>query len=105
VSNCCIDANFDGELDELTKSMGRGLIVTDQMGQGINITTGNYSRGASGFWVENGEIQYPVSGITIAGNLKSMMRNIISVGSDVDNRSNLKVGSTLISEMTISGEG
>ena len=61
--------------------------------------------GASGFWVKNGEIQYPVSGITIAGNLKSMMRNIISVGSDVDNRSNLKVGSTLISEMTISGEG
>jgi PmbA protein len=75
------------------------------MGHGINITTGNYSRGASGFWVENGEIQYPVSGITIAGNLKSMMRNIISVGSDVYNRSNLKVGSTLISEMTISGEG
>ncbi len=105
VSNCCIDANFDGELAELTKSMDRGLIVTDLMGHGINITTGNYSRGASGFWVENGEIQYPVSGITIAGNLKSMMRNIISVGSDVDNRSNLKVGSTLISEMTISGEG
>ena len=105
VSNCCIDANFDGGLVELTKSMGKGLIVTDLMGHGINITTGNYSRGASGFWVENGEIQYPVSGITIAGNLKSMMKNIISVGSDVDNRSNLKVGSTLISEMTISGEG
>ena len=105
VNNCCIDANFDGGLVELTKDMGRGLIVTDLMGHGINITTGNYSRGASGFWVENGEIQYPVSGITIAGNLKSMMRNIISVGSDVDNRSNLKVGSTLISEMTISGEG
>ena len=105
VSNCCINANFDGKLAELTKSMGRGLIVTDLMGHGINITTGNYSRGASGFWVENGEIQYPVSGITIAGNLKNMMRNIISVGSDVDYRSNLKVGSTLISEMTISGEG
>ena len=105
VNNCCIEANFDGGLAELTKDMGRGLIVTDLMGHGINITTGNYSRGASGFWVENGEIQYPVSGITIAGNLKSMMRNIISVGSDVDNRSNLKVGSTLISEMTISGEG
>ena len=105
VSNCCIDANFDGGLVELTKSMGKGLIVTDLMGHGINITTGNYSRGASGFWVENGEIQYPVSGITIAGNLKSMMKNLISVGSDVDSRSNLKVGSTLISEMTISGEG
>ena len=105
VSNCCIGANFDGGLAELTKDMGKGLIVTDLMGHGINITTGNYSRGASGFWVEHGEIQYPVSGITIAGNLKIMMRNIISVGSDVDNRSNLKVGSTLISEMTISGEG
>ena len=105
VSNCCISANFDGGLTELTKSMGKGLIVTDLMGHGINITTGNYSRGASGFWVENGEIQYPVSGITIAGNLKSMLRNIISVGSDVDYRSNLKVGATLISEMTIAGEG
>ena len=105
VSNCCVDANFDGGLVELTKSMDRGVIVTDLMGHGVNITTGNYSRGASGLWIENGEIQYPVSGITIAGNLKSMMKNIISVGSDVDIRSNLKVGSTLISEMTISGEG
>jgi len=105
VSNCYIGANFNGGLTELTTSMGKGLIVTDLMGHGINITTGNYSRGASGFWVENGEIQYPVSGITIAGNLKSMLRNIISVGSDVDYRSNLKVGSTLISEMTIAGEG
>ena len=105
VSNCCIGTNFDGGLTELSKSMGKGLIVTDLMGHGINITTGDYSRGASGFWVENGEIQYPVSGITIAGNLKSMLRNIISVGSDVDYRSNLKVGSTLISEMTIAGEG
>jgi len=105
VSNCCVEANFNGGLTELTKSMGKGLIVTDLMGHGINITTGNYSRGASGFWVENGEIQYPVSGITIAGNLKNMLRNIISVSSDVDYRSNLKVGSTLISEMTISGEG
>ena len=61
VSNCYIGANFDGGLTELTTSMGKGLIVTDLMGHGINITTGNYSRGASGFWVENGEIQYPVS--------------------------------------------
>ncbi len=105
VSNCCIGSNFDGGLAELTKDMGKGLIVTDLMGHGVNITTGNYSRGASGFWVENGEIQYPVSGITIAGNLKSMMKDIVSVGSDIDHRSNLKVGSTLISEMTISGEG
>ena len=105
VSNCCINSNFDGGISELTKSMDRGLIVTDLMGHGVNATTGDYSRGASGFWVENGEIKYPVSGITIAGNLKDMLKNIVSIASDVDFRSNLKVGSTLISEMTISGEG
>jgi len=105
VNNCCIGANFDGGLAELTKGMGRGLIVTDLMGHGINIITGNYSRGATGFWVENGKIQYPVSGITIAGNLKDMMKNVVSIGNDIDLRSNIKVGSTLISEMTISGEG
>jgi len=75
------------------------------MGQGINATTGDYSRGASGFWVEKGQIQYPVSGITIAGNLKDMLKNVISIGNDFDIRSNLKVGSTLVSEMTIAGEG
>lgn len=105
VSNCCVNSNFDGGIAELTKSMDRGLIVTDLMGHGVNATTGDYSRGASGFWVENGEIKYPVSGITIAGNLKDMLKNIVSIASDVDFRSNLKVGSTLISEMTISGEG
>ncbi|MCS5590784.1 MAG: metalloprotease PmbA [Candidatus Thioglobus sp.] len=105
VSNCCVNSNFDGGITELTKSMDRGLIVTDLMGHGVNATTGDYSRGASGFWVENGEIKYPVSGITIAGNLKDMLKNIVSIASDVDFRSNLKVGSILISEMTISGEG
>ena len=105
VSNCCINSNFDGGITELTKNMDRGLIVTDLMGHGVNATTGDYSRGASGFWVENGEIKHPVSGITIAGNLKDMLKNVVSIASDVDFRSNLKVGSTLISEMTISGEG
>lgn len=105
VSNCCVKSNFDGGITELTKSMDKGLIVTDLMGHGVNATTGGYSRGASGFWVENGEIKYPVSGITIAGNLKNMLKNVVSIASDVDFRSNLKVGSTLISEMTISGEG
>jgi len=105
VSNCCVNSNFDGGITELTKSMDRGLIVTDLMGHGVNATTGDYSRGASGFWVENGEIKHPVSGITIAGNLKDMLKNVVSIASDVDFRSNLKVGSTLISEMTISGEG
>jgi PmbA protein len=85
--------------------MKKGLIVTDLMGHGVNATTGDYSRGASGFWVENGAIQFPVSGITIAGNLKNMLKNIVFVGNDFDFRSNVKVGSTLISEMTIAGEG
>ena len=85
--------------------MSKGLIVTDLMGHGVNATTGDYSRGASGFWVENGIIQFPVSGITIAGNLKTMLKNIVYVGNDIDSRSNVKVGSTLINEMTIAGEG
>ena len=105
VSNCHVESNYDGGLKELTKDMRKGLIVTDLMGHGINATTGDYSRGASGFWVEDGQIQYPVSGITIAGNLKTMLKNITYVGNDIDLRSNLKVGSTLINEMTIAGEG
>ena len=105
VSNCRVDSNYDGGLTELTKDMKKGLIVTDLMGHGVNATTGDYSRGASGFWVESGEIQYPVSGITIAGNLKDMLKNIVYVGNDFDQRSNLKVGTILISEMTIAGEG
>ena len=105
VSNCYIQSNYDGGLEELTKDLKKGLIVTDLMGHGINATTGDYSRGASGFWVENGEIQYPVSGVTIAGNLKTMLKNIVYVGNDIDLRGNLKVGSTLINEMTIAGEG
>jgi PmbA protein len=84
--------------------MHKGLLVTDLMGHGINTTTGDYSRGAQGFWIENGQIQYPVSGITIAGNLKTMFTNISAVASDVDLRSNIKAGSTLISEMTVAGE-
>ncbi len=86
------------------KDMHKGLIVTELMGQGVNITTGNYSRGALGFWVENGKIQYPVSGITIAGNLKDMLLGINSIGTDIDNRNNIKVGSVMINEMTIAGE-
>jgi PmbA protein len=105
VSNCYVKSNFEGGLDELTRDMKKGLIVTDLMGHGVNATTGDYSRGASGFWVENGVIQFPVSGITIAGNLKNMLKNIVFVGNDFDFRSNVKVGSTLISEMTIAGEG
>ena len=104
VSNVIVESNFDGGLDEMIKTMDKGLVVTELMGQGVNGTTGNYSRGALGFWVENGEIQYPVSGLTIAGNLKDMLLGIVSVGNDVDYRSNIKVGSVLIEQMTIAGE-
>ena len=102
-NNVNVTANFDGGLEAMIKAMGKGLVVTELMGQGVNATTGDYSRGALGFWVENGEIQYPVSGITIAGNLKEMLLGIEHVGTDIDHRSNLKVGSVLINQMTIAG--
>lgn len=95
-----------GELDlaGLCRKMGTGLLVTDLMGQGVNLVTGNYSRGASGFWVENGELQYPVAEITIASNLKDMFRQIIAVGSDTDQRGRVHSGSILVESMTIAGE-
>ncbi|RUM85050.1 MAG: peptidase U62, partial [Candidatus Thioglobus sp.] len=102
-NNVNVTANFDGGLEAMIKAMDKGLVVTELMGQGVNATTGDYSRGALGFWVENGEIQYPVSGITIAGNLKEMLLGIEHVGTDIDHRSNLKVGSVLINQMTIAG--
>jgi PmbA protein len=84
--------------------LGTGLLVTELMGQGVNRVTGDYSRGASGFWVENGVIQYPVQEITIAGNLKTMLRNIVAIGNDVDLRGNVRVGSILLEQMAIAGE-
>lgn len=103
VNNCYINSTIDGSLEDLIKEMHTGLLVTDLMGQGINDTTGDYSRGAQGFWVENAAIQYPVSAITIAGNLKDMFLNISAIANDVDKRGNIKVGSTLINEITIAG--
>ena len=91
-------------LDALMRQLGTGLLVTELMGQGVNGVTGDYSRGASGYWVENGASMYPVHEITIAGNLKDMYRNIAAIGSDVDLRGSVRVGSILISEMTIAGE-
>ncbi|TPQ25046.1 metalloprotease PmbA [Methylomonas koyamae] len=88
----------------MLKQLGTGLLVTELMGQGVNRVTGDYSRGASGFWVENGVIQYPVQEITIAGNLKSMLRNIVAIGNDVDMRGNIRVGSILLEQMAIAGE-
>lgn len=91
-------------LPELLKQMDRGLLVTDVMGQGVNIVSGNYSRGAAGFWVENGAIQFPVSEITIAGNLKDMLANIIGVGDDIDARGNIQIGSILLEQMKVGGK-
>ncbi|OAI11089.1 metalloprotease PmbA [Methylomonas koyamae] len=95
-----------GERDfaDMLKLLDTGLLVTELMGQGVNRVTGDYSRGASGFWVENGTIQFPVQEITIAGNLKEMLRNIVAIGKDVDLRGNIRVGSILVERMAIAGE-
>ncbi len=94
-----------GELDleGLIRHMGRGLLVTELMGQGVNLVTGDYSRGASGYWVEGGEVRYPVEEITIAGNLRDMFRSIVAVGRDVLVRGSRQCGSVLIERMTIAG--
>jgi len=94
----------DGDLAKLLKTMGTGLFVTELMGQGVNVITGDYSRGAAGFWVENGIIQYPVSEITIAGNLKDIFKGIAAIGSDIDYRGSVQTGSILVEEMQVSGE-
>ncbi len=102
VFNLEASANAGG-LDELVRGMGTGLLVTELMGQGVNTTTGDYSRGAAGFYVENGEILWPVDGLTIAGNLRGMLSGIEAIGSDIDPRSHLRVGSILVGRMTVAG--
>jgi PmbA protein len=92
-------ANFES----LLRDMGRGFLVTELMGQGVNAITGDYSRGAAGFWVEDGAIAYPVDGITIAGNLKTMFQAIEAVGRDIDPRSHVRTGSILVGKMTVAG--
>ena len=92
------------DLDALIRQMDTGLLITDMIGFGVNQVTGDYSRGASGFWVEQGEIQYPVEEITVAANLKDMFQHIVSIANDVDTRGNIKTGSVLIENMTIAGE-
>ena len=88
---------------ELLKMMGTGLLLTELIGSGVNAITGDYSRGAAGFWVENGEIQYPVEEVTVAGNLKDMFQNIVAVGNDIDLRSSTQTGSILVEDMMIAG--
>jgi PmbA protein len=89
---------------EMIKKMGTGLVVTELLGHGVNLVTGDYSRGAAGFWVENGEIAYPVQEITVAGNLKDMFLNIAAAGDDVVIRGSRQCGSILIERMTVAGE-
>jgi len=103
IHNWLVKPNLTGGLTALLRQMGTGLLVTEVMGQGVNIVTGDYSRGAAGFWVENGEIQYPVAEITIAGQLQDMLKNIVAVADDVEHRSNIQTGSILLDKMKISG--
>jgi len=93
----------DWELPGLIRKMGRGLLVTELIGFGVNLVTGDYSRGAAGYWVEGCEIRYPVEEITIAGNLRDMFRSVAAIGSDALTRGSRSCGSILIGEMTIAG--
>lgn len=103
VHNLTVDPNA-GDLNELLQKMGTGLLVTELMGQGVNAITGDYSRGASGYWVENGEIQFPVDEVTIAGNLKDMFRSILAVGNDLNPNISMRCGSVLIEKMMVAGK-
>ena len=102
--NLLVAANVSGGLTAMLQRLGTGLLVTELMGQGVNMVTGDYSRGAAGFWVENGVLQYPVAEITIAGNLRQMFEGIAAVGDDIDTRGGIRVGSILLDEVTIAGE-
>jgi len=108
IHNLIVEAgSADGEhsdFEGMLQRLGTGLLVTEVMGQGVSIVTGDYSRGAAGFWVENGRIVHPVEEVTIAANLRDMFAGIVAVGSDVDRRSHLRVGSILVERMTVAGE-
>ena len=103
VFNLTIDSGAR-DFDDMLKLMDHGLLVTQTMGFGVNQVTGDYSQGASGFWVKNGEIQFPVEEVTIAGNLRDMFRSIVEVGNDVDYRTGIRTGSILLSNLAIAGE-
>jgi PmbA protein len=104
VHNIVVEPTLEADFDAMLRHMGRGLVVTEVMGQGVSLVTGDYSRGAAGFWVENGEIAYPVEEITIAANLRDMYAGIEAIGSDVDPRSHILTGSILVDRMTVAGE-
>ena len=101
-TNVIVDG--DGDSDALLARMGRGLLVTEMMGQGVNLVTGDYSRGATGFWVEDGVPVHAVEEITVAGNLRTMLLGIVGVGADLDRRYPIQVGSLLVDEMSLAGD-
>ena len=103
IHNWLVQQTHD-DLKAVLKEMGTGLLITELMGQGVNTVTGDYSRGAAGVWVEQGEIQYPVSEITIAGNLKDMFMGVQAIGGDIEARGSVQTGSILIESMQIAGE-
>jgi len=102
VHNLLIEPNAES-LDAMVADLAEGMVVTELLGQGANTVTGDYSRGAAGFWVQNGEIDYPVSEVTIAGNLSDMLRSIRAVGADVDLRGSIRCGTVLIDGLTVAG--
>jgi PmbA protein len=105
VHNLTVDSSPGApDLEDLVSEMGEGLLVTELMGMGVNTTTGDYSRGASGFWVREGRIEYPVEEITIAANLRDMLLGIRAIGADVDLRGNIRTGSVLVDRMTVAGD-
>jgi PmbA protein len=104
VHNLTVDSTTDADFDALVAQMDKGIIVTETMGMGVNIVTGDYSQGAAGFWVENGRIQHPVDEFTIAGHLSDMFMDIVAVGADVDYRGNTRCGSVLLEKMMIAAE-
>ena len=103
VHNLTIDPGNE-DLQGLIRSLGRGLLVTELIGFGVNSVTGDYSRGAAGFWVKGGEIQFPVEEVTIAGNLKEMFQSITAIGCDVDTKQNIRCGSILVDGLTVAGQ-
>jgi PmbA protein len=102
VHNLIVEANAES-FDTMVADLSEGMVVTELLGQGVNTVTGDYSRGAAGFWVKNGEVAFPVSEVTIAGNLSDMLRSIRAVGADVDLRSAIRCGTVLIDGLTVAG--
>jgi PmbA protein len=102
IHNWLVSAN-GGDFEQMLQKLGTGLLVTELMGQGVNVVNGDYSRGAAGFWVENGQITFPVSEITIAGNLQDMFKSLVAVGNDTDLHGSIRTGSIIIEEMQVAG--